>query len=92
MGLTKTTPLHIVIIVQIDDRQVGLIGDRVLDIVPEEEAADAELGSWIGERIAARRQAREARDFVEADRIRTELSERGVVIEDSGGETRWKLG
>jgi purine-binding chemotaxis protein CheW len=33
MGLTKTTPLHIVIIVQIDDRQVGLIGDRVLDIV-----------------------------------------------------------
>jgi purine-binding chemotaxis protein CheW len=32
-GLTETTPLHIVIIVQIDGRQVGLIGDRVLDIV-----------------------------------------------------------
>lgn len=32
-GLTGTTPLHIVIIVQIGDRQVGLIGDRVLDIV-----------------------------------------------------------
>jgi len=32
-GLTETTPLHIVIIVQIGDRQVGLIGDRVLDIV-----------------------------------------------------------
>ena len=37
-GLTSTTPLHIVIIVQIDGRQVGLIGDRVLDIV----SADAE--------------------------------------------------
>jgi purine-binding chemotaxis protein CheW len=32
-GLTETTPLHIVIIVQIGGRQVGLIGDRVLDIV-----------------------------------------------------------
>jgi len=32
-GLTETTPLHIIIIVQIDGRQVGLIGDRVLDIV-----------------------------------------------------------
>jgi len=32
-GLTETTPLHIVIIVQIGGRQVGLVGDRVLDIV-----------------------------------------------------------
>jgi purine-binding chemotaxis protein CheW len=32
-GLTEATPLHIVIIVQIGGRQVGLIGDRVLDIV-----------------------------------------------------------
>ena len=35
-GLTETTPLHIVIIVQIEGRQVGLIGDRVLDIVSAE--------------------------------------------------------
>jgi purine-binding chemotaxis protein CheW len=35
---TKTTPLHIVIIVQISDRQVGLIGDRVLDIVAVDAA------------------------------------------------------
>ncbi len=32
-GLTEPTPTHIVIIVQIGERQVGLIGDRVLDIV-----------------------------------------------------------
>lgn len=37
-GLTETTPLHIVIIVQVDGRQVGLIGDRVLDIVSVEAA------------------------------------------------------
>ena len=37
-GLTEPTPLHIVIIVQIEGRQVGLIGDRVLDIVSAEAA------------------------------------------------------
>ncbi len=37
-GLTETTPLHIVIIVQIAGRQIGLIGDRVLDIVSVDAA------------------------------------------------------
>jgi len=32
-GCTESTPLHIVIIVQIEDQQVGLLADRVLDIV-----------------------------------------------------------
>ena len=32
-GLTEATPVHVVIIVQIGGRQIGLIGDRVLDIV-----------------------------------------------------------
>lgn len=36
-GLTEATPLHIMIIVQVDGRPVGLLADRVLDIV----AADA---------------------------------------------------
>jgi len=35
-GLTDATALHIVIIVQIASRQVGLLADRVLDIVPFE--------------------------------------------------------
>ncbi len=32
-GSTETTPMHVVIIVQIGIRQVGLLADRVLDIV-----------------------------------------------------------
>ena len=32
-GLTEITPTHIIIVVQIDERQVGLLADRVLDIV-----------------------------------------------------------
>jgi purine-binding chemotaxis protein CheW len=33
LGSTDATPMHIIIIVQIEDRQVGLLADRVLDIV-----------------------------------------------------------
>ena len=32
-GMTEATPLHIIMVVQIDGRQVGLLADRVLDIV-----------------------------------------------------------
>jgi purine-binding chemotaxis protein CheW len=35
-GMTEATSMHIVIIVQIDGVQVGLLGDRVLDIVSVE--------------------------------------------------------
>ena len=37
-GLTEATPLHIVIIVQIAAKLVGLLADRVLDIVSLDEA------------------------------------------------------
>jgi cysteinyl-tRNA synthetase len=63
----------------------------VLDIVPERVAVDGELERWIEERLAARREARMRRDFAASDRIRDELSGRGVVLEDAGGETRWRL-
>ena len=45
-----------------------------------------EIERLIEERHAARRR----RDFGEADRIRDGLAERGVLLEDSAGATRWK--
>ena len=65
--------------------------DRVLDVVPGAVEVSTELEEWIAGRVAARTAARQARDFAEADRIRAELAGRGVVIEDGGGETRWKV-
>jgi cysteinyl-tRNA synthetase len=46
--------------------------------------------AWIDERIAARQAARKARNFAEADRIRQELLERGIVLEDKAGITTWR--
>jgi cysteinyl-tRNA synthetase len=62
----------------------------VLDIVPDREVADEGLAAWVEERLAARRAARGARNFAEADRIRGELLDKGIVIEDGASGTTWK--
>jgi cysteinyl-tRNA synthetase len=64
--------------------------DGVLDIVPDREVADAGLAEWVEERLVARKEARAARDFGEADRIRRELLDKGIVIEDGPAGTTWK--
>ncbi len=47
--------------------------------------------AWIERRIEERQKVRLARNFAEADRIRDELAERGIVIEDGeGGRTLWR--
>ncbi|HEU4345947.1 MAG TPA: cysteine--tRNA ligase [Candidatus Binatia bacterium] len=45
----------------------------------------------IDARIADRNQARKDKNWKEADRIRDELQERGIVLEDTPGGTIWKI-
>jgi len=42
-------------------------------------------------KIELRNNARENNDYKEADKIRDELSEKGVLIEDKDGKTSWKI-
>ena len=45
----------------------------------------------INKKIELRNKARENKDYKEADRIRDELLDKGVLIEDKNGKTLWKF-
>ncbi|MFI5254376.1 MAG: cysteine--tRNA ligase [Candidatus Limnocylindrales bacterium] len=60
--------------------------DRVL-VVMEEDAA--ELPAALGAVLEARAAARAARDWAASDRLRDELAERGVSVEDTRDGQRW---
>jgi cysteinyl-tRNA synthetase len=45
---------------------------------------------WILNAIAEREDARKRKDYAASDRIRKELLEKGIVLEDKGGKTSWR--
>ena len=45
----------------------------------------------INSKIELRNKARADKDYKEADRIRDELFDKGVLIEDKDGKTLWKF-
>jgi len=52
---------------------------------------EAAVWAVISQRIAQRQAARKRRDFAASDRLRDQLAERGVILEDSrDGGVRWK--
>lgn len=52
---------------------------------------DGDMETFVVEQITARVNAKKARDFAEADRIRAALLEKGIVLEDKpGGLTEWR--
>lgn len=83
------------------DREVVLQAlqsvDRVLGTLDPEEWDPPEVRMEVDKEnikalIGKREQARSDRDFSAADRIRDQLLEQGVVLEDTPQGTRWKRG
>jgi cysteinyl-tRNA synthetase len=69
--------------------------DRVLGVLDPADWGGGEAGAGAGDEeieslVRRREEARAARDWAEADRIRDELAGRGVVLEDTSQGTRWK--
>ncbi len=76
--------------------------DRVFAVLEDNDAAklnelgyakdaDALSDAEVEKRIAERDAARKRRDFASSDRIRQELAERGIILEDNrDGSVRWK--
>ena len=53
-------------------------------------AGDSDDSAQIDDLVAARLQARTDKDWAEADRIRDQLNEMGIELEDKDGETIWR--
>jgi len=53
-------------------------------------AADDEFTAKVNEAVARRTEAKKAKNFAEADKIRDELKAMGVVIEDTAEGPKWK--
>lgn len=70
--------------------QLGLLQDEPQSFLQsatgDAAAADLDIERLIVQRSAAK----QARDFIEADRIRAELAEQGIVLEDGPHGTSWR--
>lgn len=68
-----------------------LLGHLQQDPNARLKGAGGDDDSAIADLVARRQQAKQSRDFAEADRIRDELKDKGIVLEDKpGGRTEWR--
>ncbi len=87
------TPLALSRLAAIEDGEVLRASARLLGLLedgPDEWFRGGADDARIEALIAARGQARQRRDFAEADRIRDELAAEGVILEDGPNGTTWR--
>ncbi len=69
---------------------LGLLQDDPEAWLRQGAGADGLSNADIDAMIAARNEARKSKDFAEADRIRDDLAEQGVILEDKPEGTIWR--
>ena len=62
-----------------------------MGFLPEKSGADDEFTAMIEAKIAERAAAKKAKNYAEADKIRAELLEKGVVLEDTPKGTKYRI-
>jgi len=65
------------------------IADEMLDATTH-HSAETMVAALVDMMLAHRTRARDARDFAAADRIRDELADAGIVIDDTAAGTQWR--
>jgi cysteinyl-tRNA synthetase len=66
------------------------LGIAVGDAATDDSRSGGDDDALIDALVAARTAAREAKDFAEADRLRDELTARGIVVEDTPNGSIWR--
>ena len=84
LALSRLAALRDPAILRASGELLGLLGSSAADWFQGEGDAG------IDERVAARSEAKARRDFTEADRIRAELAEEGIILEDGAEGTTWR--
>ena len=74
--------------------RLGILqADPALYLQGPQGATDTGLDDAVISALVERRdQARDRRDWAEADRLRDQLTAQGIVLEDANGRTRWRRG
>jgi cysteinyl-tRNA synthetase len=67
---------------------LGLLQRQPMSFLQGHPAGVSE--QWINAKIAEREAARKSKDYAAGDRIRKELADKGIVLEDKGGKTTWR--
>jgi len=86
------TPLALARLSAIDDAATLRASGALLGLLGEGDTAwfQGEGDDRIDALIAARTRAKEQRDFAEADRIRADLAQDGILLEDAPTGTTWR--